>query len=179
MHPFDTWVQEALLPFAHTALSAGHDEIYISWRAPRPWQATAAVPSWWVLSATHASQPVARGAPCPDDLAITAHQRLVMARLAPAFWNGLDAQMHAFSSPLHDQDWQFDLRVAPWHDTPVTLEASPNGPGASTLDMPFGRHSDWKGAYATIAATRHDNLVIHRAEMEHKGFFGPFPHTGP
>lgn len=134
-HPYTAWVRAVLPPFAEAALAQPTHMLHLSWCAPQS-SLEGAHTHWGILTPTHFLPRVLPGKPIPPTIPLSAHRRIELARMAPAFWEGLDTHMAAFNAPFLNQAYTWDLYVHPtFHRRPSRSGTRTSLP--STTRCPF------------------------------------------
>jgi len=156
-HPFDAWTHQALLPFAAAALSAGGTRfcawIGIARTGGIPYPPLPAEGYWGVLQNMGVSDYGTPARITPRDLPLSAHQALILATLAPAFWAGFRSHMHAFDAPLEHSGVLYTLCVQAGEDR-IQLHAQHGMGGNSIHPRPFSSHAHWAPARRAVQAAR-------------------------
>jgi len=174
MHPFDAWIQHILLPFAQAALTPPFQSMCVSWSntTAQGLAPSTDVPTYWALCGHGSvSTPVeAPGIHSPEPTeAPSAHQKITLARLGPAFWEGLERHMRAFCAPLEGTPYLYGLVVEPGKSQPVTLDVYLPFKGQSQSGpLPFLSYAHWSGAYATLAALPGENQGVEGAVLRQR-----------
>jgi len=162
MHPFDRWTQDTLFPFAQALLPEG-TSLTMGWYAPVPGQPSNYAPTWNVV---REGTVIAKGgfsAPDTSALARPRHAMLVAHRLAPAVWEGFDAQMQAFDADLEHTGIYHTLTASPTpHGMHASLRCVPL-PGGNSIVVGFSTHAQWAQARAFLATHLEEHHALHRS----------------
>lgn len=109
MSTFESWLEDALFPFARATMPHAHEALIIPCACRMP-EASRPAPGWQLFRHGHLCAQVPFGAHSRH-LGHSAHATLTQARLAPSVWQGLVAHLQEFDRPLRHTGLDYDILV--------------------------------------------------------------------